>query len=80
MKFLFRDNDTEKENRQNHFATINEGVGDLSKLIDLNENEADSIKYYNQGDALFVCGNRRMRIKILLTQEELDSFGSGGGL
>ena len=57
-----------------------QAVEDLSKLIDLNENEADSIKYYNQGDALFVCGNRRMRIKILLTQEELDSFGSGGGL
>ena len=40
----------------------------------------DSIKYYNQGDALFICGSRRMRIKILCTQEELDSFGAGGGL
>ena len=34
VKFLFRDNDAEKENRQSHFATLNEGVGDLSKLID----------------------------------------------
>ena len=42
--------------------------------------EKDSIKYYNQGEALFVCGNRRMRIKVIVTQEELDSFGSGGGL
>ena len=33
-KFLFRDNDEEKENRQSHFATINEGVQDLSKLMD----------------------------------------------
>lgn len=57
-----------------------QAVDDLSRLIDLNENEKDSIKYYNQGDALFVCGNRRMRIKVLLTQEELDSFGAGGGL
>ena len=53
---------------------------DLAKLIDLNESEMDSVKYYNQGEALFVCGSRRMRIHVLCTQEELDSFGSGGGL
>ena len=57
-----------------------QAVEDLGKLIDLNENEMESIKAYNQGDALFVCGARRMRIKVILTQEELDSFGSGGGL
>ena len=53
---------------------------DLALLIDLNESEMDSIKYYNQGEALFICGSRRMRINVLCTQEELDSFGSGGGL
>ena len=53
---------------------------DLGLLIDLNDSETDSIKYYNQGEALFVCGSRRMRIRVLCTQEELDSFGSGGGL
>lgn len=53
---------------------------DLSKLIDLNENEKESIKKYSQGEALFVCGNKRMRINVILTEEELDSFGSGGGL
>jgi hypothetical protein len=57
-----------------------QATDDLAKLIDLNDNEKDSIKYYNQGEALFVCGNRRMRINIIVTQEELDSFGSGGGL
>ncbi len=57
-----------------------QAIDDLSKLIDLNDSEKDSIKYYNQGEALFVCGNRRMRINIIVTQEELDSFGSGGGL
>ncbi len=56
-----------------------QAVEDLSKLIDLNEAEKEQIKYYNQGDALFVCGNKRMRIQVVLTQEELDSFGSGGG-
>ena len=53
---------------------------DLSKLIDLNSNEKESIKRYNQGEALFVCGSRRMQIDVVLTQDELDSFGSGGGL
>ncbi len=57
-----------------------QAVEDLSKLIDLNENEKESIKTYSQGEALFVCGNRRMRINVILTPEELDSFGSGGGL
>ena len=53
---------------------------DLGKLIDLNDAEQESIKYYNQGEGLFICGNRRMRINVIVTQEELDSFGSGGGL
>ena len=57
-----------------------QAVDDLSKLVDLNESEKESIKYYNQGDALFICGNRRMRIQVIVTQEELDSFGAGGGL
>ena len=53
---------------------------DLAKLIDLNDNEKENIKRYNQGEALFVCGNRRMQINVVITQDELDSFGSGGGL
>ena len=57
-----------------------QAVEDLSKLIDLNDNEKESIKSYNQGEALFVCGSRRMRINIIATEQELDSFGSGGGL
>jgi type IV secretory pathway VirB4 component len=57
-----------------------QATDDLAKLIDLNENEKNSIKRYNQGEALFVCGSRRMRINIVVTPEELESFGSGGGL
>ena len=53
---------------------------DLGLLIDLNDNEKESIKQYNQGEALFVCGNKRMRINVVVTPEELSSFGSGGGL
>jgi DNA helicase HerA-like ATPase len=48
---------------------------DLAQLIDLNESETNSIRYYNQGEGLFVCGNRRMQIRVICTPEELDSFG-----
>ncbi|MDO5002953.1 MAG: DUF87 domain-containing protein [bacterium] len=56
-----------------------QAVEDLSLLIDLNDGERESIKNYSQGEALFVCGNRRMRINVAVTKNELDSFGSGGG-
>ncbi len=57
-----------------------QSVEDLSKLIDLNDNEIDVIKRFSQGQALFVCGNKRMQIDIIVTEAELESFGSGGGL
>jgi len=57
-----------------------QAIEDLSKLIDLNDNEKESIKGYSQGEALFICGSRRMRISVIATEQELDSFGSGGGL
>ncbi len=57
-----------------------QAVDDLSLLIDLTEAEKNNIKYYNQGQGLFICGSRRMQIYVICTNEELDSFGSGGGL
>ena len=57
-----------------------QAVTDLAKLIDLNDNEMENIKGFNQGEALFVCGSKRMQINIVATEQELDSFGSGGGL
>ena len=57
-----------------------QAVDDLARLVDLNDQEKDSIKGYSQGQALFVCGSRRMRINVIATQQELESFGSGGGL
>ena len=57
-----------------------QAVEDLSKLIDLNDNEKEGIKRYNQGDALFVCGSKRMQISVIATDAELDSFGTKGGL
>jgi type IV secretory pathway VirB4 component len=57
-----------------------QAVEDLGLLIDLNDNEKESIKGYSQGEALFVCGNRRMQINVIVTPDELSSFGTGGGL
>lgn len=57
-----------------------QAVEDLSRLIDLNDNEKEGIKRYNQGDALFVCGSKRMQISVIATDAELDSFGTKGGL
>ena len=56
-----------------------QAVSDLGLLIDLNDSEREGIKRYSQGEALFVCGNRRMQINVAVTKEELESFGSGGG-
>ena len=56
-----------------------QAVEDLSLLIDLNESEKEGIKRYSQGEALFVCGNRRMQINVTVTKDELESFGTGGG-
>lgn len=53
-----------------------QAVEDLAKLIDLNDNEKESIKRYSQGEALFVCGSRRMRINVIATEEELESFSN----
>lgn len=61
-------------------ALKKQAVEDLSNLIDLNDNEKESIKRYQQGDALLVCGLRRMQIHIMPSEAELDSFGGGGGL
>ena len=57
-----------------------QAVEDLSKLIDLNDNEKENIKRYNQGEALFVCGSKRLQINVIATDAELDSFGSKGWL
>ena len=57
-----------------------QATNDLSKLIDLNDNEVEQIKNFQQGEALFVCGSKRMTINVVVTDEELESFGSGGGL
>ena len=57
-----------------------QAVEDLSRLIDLNEQEKDSIKRCLQKRRKLFNISRRMRINVVVTEQELDSFGSGGGL
>ena len=48
---------------------------DIGKLVRLNYNEIDLIQRFTQGDALFVCGNRRIPIHVLATDRELAEMG-----
>lgn len=48
-----------------------DGINDLRKLITINENEMGLIEQLSMGDSLFVCGNRRIPIHVLPTQNEL---------
>lgn len=47
-------------------------VNELAKLLVLNENEKETIRYYTTGQALFICGTRRMNIQIICSEDELE--------
>ena len=43
----------------------------------MNFNETNLIQDFQQGDALFICGDRRIPIRVLATQAELTEMGAG---
>ena len=45
-------------------------VNDVAKLMSINENEMRRILSYNVGETLFVCGERRIPIKVWATTKE----------
>lgn len=47
---------------------------DVSKLMTINENELLQIMSYNRAEGLFVCGERRIPIRVLATEKELQEF------
>ena len=51
-----------------------DAVNDVSKLEKLNENEKMLIQQFEQGQALFICGNRRIPVAILVNQQELNDM------
>ncbi len=48
----------------------------LSSWISFNETESENIRYYSYGNALLICGRRRMSIKITLTPDEQAEFNT----
>lgn len=47
---------------------------DISKLMSINDNELTQIMTYNRAEGLFVCGERRIPIRVLATEKELKDF------
>ena len=49
---------------------------DISKLVSLNESELQLIMTLRQSESVFVCGDRRIPIKVWATEQELTDIGS----
>ncbi|MBQ1900732.1 MAG: hypothetical protein II153_07445, partial [Erysipelotrichaceae bacterium] len=47
---------------------------DISRLMSINENELMQIMSYNRAEGLFVCGERRIPMRVLATDKELQEF------
>ena len=47
---------------------------DISRLMSINENELMQIMSYNRAEGLFVCGEKRIPIRVLATDRELQEF------
>ena len=80
-QFALSGDDEEKKDLE-YFQIIKENhiLRDFYKMCDRHGLAIENIKRYNQGDALFVCGSRRMQINVIVSEDELESFGAGGGL
>lgn len=52
-----------------------DAVEDLKKLENINSNEGDLILDFKQGEALMIAGDRRIPIKVLATESELQEMG-----
>ena len=53
-----------------------DACNDLKKLENINDNEEYWIQRFGQGDALLMCGNRRIPIHVIATHEELAEMGA----
>lgn len=52
-----------------------DACNDVAKLVQLNDNEKQLIQDFQQGDGLFVCGDRRIPIHVIATPLELSEMG-----
>lgn len=53
-----------------------DATNDIKKLETINDSEEYLIQRFGQGDALLICGNRRIPIHIIATHEELAEMGA----
>lgn len=51
----------------------------LAKLMTLSDRESQILADGKRGEAIFVAGNKRLHIKIDVTDDELEMFGKAGG-
>lgn len=51
-----------------------DAITSLKNFINLNENEVKSIESFKRGDALFVAGNQRFEVSVILTDKEQFEF------
>ena len=49
---------------------------DLQKLVVLNDSEKELIQSFNQGEGLFIAGNKRIPINVIATDAELIDMGA----
>ncbi len=53
-----------------------DATNDLKKLENINDSEEYWIQRFGQGEALLICGNRRIPIHVIATHEELAEMGA----
>lgn len=58
------------------FGMNQDATEDLRKLERLNDNEAEYIMNFKQGDALLLCGDKRMPVRIIASTKERKQMGA----
>lgn len=53
-----------------------DSTNDITKLVTLNPSEIQLIMRLHQGESIFVCGDRRIPIRIWATEQELNDIGN----
>ena len=53
-----------------------DSTNDIAKLVSLNPSEMNLIMGLRQGEAIFVCGDRRIPIRVWATEQELNDIGN----
>lgn len=53
-----------------------DACNDVAKLVRLNDNEKQLIQDFQQGDGLFIVGDRRIPIHVIATNQELEEMGA----